>query len=299
MSLTFKDSKNAIPIAKIKGSDKIVYILDESNVFPDISAKNSRAKTFKCPYCKKEIKNKGDFIYHVTHDGTCPKKNKIAMDTKPAINLSPLEFMQPLPLPLEEHNVMMVTGVPKCGKSYWVNEYVKAFKQMYNRPVFRISRVEHDATLNKDMDKYINIPVTNDLVEDPIKMEDLSESLVVFDDIESSEFKKATDKVYALMDDIAKAGRHHKIDCLFVNQESRMAKKTKVILSCLTHIVIFPKSGSVYQYSRLLNEQLGLSKNETNKILDLNSRWVMISRAKPMYVLHEHGAYMIGKEIFD
>jgi hypothetical protein len=208
------------------------------------------------------------------------------------------EFLEKLPLPIEEHEVIFATGPPKCGKSYWVNEYVKAFKFMIGSPVYRISRVEHDETLEKNKKNYIHIPVTDEMVKDPFKLEDFSNSLVIFDDIESSEFPKATKKCYDLLGDMCKNGRHHKIAVIFCNQESRMGLKTKPILSTVTTLVIFPQNASLYQTERLLKEHVGMSKIQVNDALHLNSRWMVISKASPQYVLYEHGVYLLGKELY-
>lgn len=296
MSFTFKQSKNAIPIAKIRDSDKILYILNNSDVFMELPKKNVNSHTYKCPWCKVTIASKQGFIYHV--EKSCEKKKSVVMDTKPVIELPKLDEFIIIPQPLEEHNVIMVTGKPKCGKSYWVNEYVKAFKTINpTSDVYRITTVDKDMTIINDEDKYTTIPIQV-LEKNELSKETFENSLTIFDDIESARFKKGTDRAYALLGDLSKAGRHIKCDVIFANQESRMGVKSKKILSCLTHLVIFPRGCSVYQYSRLLKEHVGLSKNEISKILNLDSRWIMIAIQTPQYVIHQHGAYIIGKDIY-
>lgn len=296
MSFTFKDSKNAIPVAKIRDSDKILYILNDSDVFTELPRKNVNSITYKCPYCKKIIASKSGFIYHI--EKSCERKRSVVMDTKAVIELSKLDELMIIPQPLEEHNVIMVTGPPKCGKSYFTNEYVKAFRKInVNSDVYRVSAVDNDKTLENDSEKYTTIPI--DIFEkNELSKDTFENSLVIFDDIESSKFKKATDKAYSLMSELSKNGRHIKADVIFANQECRMGARTKKILSCLTHVVIFPKGGSVYQYSRLLKDHVGLSKSEVEQILNLNSRWVMIAIQRPQYVIYQHGAFIIGKTCY-
>lgn len=291
MSLTLKDSTNAIPIAKVKGSNKIIYILPNSKTYNKIDTSNKKAK---CPYCHKELSSKAKLIYHLT---ICEKKNH-HIDTKPKIIFPEFEFIEKLPLPLEEHEVLFVTGPPKCGKTYWVNEYVKMFKHIYKLPVFRISRVRHDETLKNNTDDYLNIPVDNEMIENPLKLEDFEDSLVIFDDIESSEFPKATKMAYNLLDDMCKNGRHHRIAVIFCNQECRMGTKTKPILSTVTSLVIFPLNCSLYQTEKLLKDHVGMSKPQIKQALNLNTRWEVISKASPQYIMHEHGVYLLGKELY-
>jgi hypothetical protein len=298
MSLTYKASKNAEPIAKVKDSSVIIYLLPDSDVFQEIPKKNLRSCTFKCPYCKKVLRSKGTLIYHLSQEGVCPKKTKIAMDTKPSIILT-WEQLVKLPLPLERHEIIFVTGPPRCGKTYWVNEQVKIYKALYpNLRIFLFTRHTHDDTLTDDMKNYIHVPITDALIDDPFKLEDFQDSLVIFDDIESSEFPKATFKTYALLDDLCKNGGHYNNAIMFLNQECRMGKKTKALLSSLTSYVIFPKASERYQTENLLREHMGMNKSQIEKIMTLNSRWSVLSRMVPQYVMYEHGIYMLNKDIY-
>ena len=294
MSLTFMDSKTAIPIAKISGSDKLIYLLPDSDVFQEIPKRNINQYSYKCPYCKTILKSKQSLVHHITH--SCEKKSSIAMHTKPCIKLDLGD--QLIKLPNDDHEIIFATGPPGCGKSYWVNEYVKMYKKIFDRDVFLITRLEKDQTLAKDEDKYIKINVDQTVLDEPPKLNDFENSLVIFDDIESSEFPKATQAMYNLLDDMCKNGRHHNISVILCNQEVRMGKKTKPILTMLTMLVIFPKTGNIYQMSHVLKEQIGMSKNQIEHIMSLNSRWCCISRASPQYVLYEHGCYMLNKEIY-
>ena len=263
-------------------------------MFDEIPKTNQHAYTYKCPYCKIVLKTKQNLIHHLTH--SCPKKDSIEMHTKATIRLKPYEFL--MKLPVDDHEIIFVTGPPKCGKSYWINEYVKAYKQMFGRKVFLFTRNEHDDTLANDEDKYIKITISDDLDADPLTLDDLRDSLIIMDDIESSEHKKGTQRAYNLLDDVCKNGRHYNINVIFANQECRMGVKTKKILSMLTMLVIYPSSGETYQCERLLKEYAGRSKSEINLIMNLQSRWVAFSRPKPQYVMGEHDIYMIGKEIY-
>lgn len=166
--------------------------------------------------------------------------------------------------------------------------------------IYRLSRIDvkHDMTLENNVKDYIYIPITDELIKDPFKLEDFSNSLVIFDDIESSEFPKATQKAYNLLDDLIKNGRHCNTAVIFCNQECRMGKRTKPILSMITTLVIFPQGCSLYQTSKLLQQYVGFSKSQIEKVLKINSRWVAISLAKPQYIMHEHGVYMVGKDIY-
>jgi len=290
MSLTYTKSTNGVPIAKTSGN-KIIYLLENSKVFPDIPKINIHEISYTCPYCKHTLATKHALLYHLHH--ACKKKSSICRgyDVKPSIELDEITTLFKLPLEFES---IMVCGPPGCGKSYWVNEYVKRFKELYinNNKVFLITRLEHDTTIENNIDDYVRISIDDNF--DQYKMEDFENSVVIFDDIESAEYKKGTASAYALLDDISKNGRHHNISVIFCNQECRMGKKTKCILTVISGLVVF-MNGNHYQMSSLLRDHVGMNKAQVAKVMTLPSRWAYISRRVPQYILHQKGIYLLNK----
>jgi hypothetical protein len=287
MSLTFKGSTKATPIAKTT-EGRILYLLKESKMYPDIPKRHIYEQKYMCPFCKKELSTKQKMMYHVHN--ICTKRNVANMNPKPVIDLPEGEQLFKLP---DQYECIFLTGPPGCGKSFWVNEYVKRFKELYDNKVFLISRLEHDSTLDNDIDNYIRIAVNNDF---DYKLEDFTNSVVIFDDIESAEHKKGTDKAYFLLDDICKNGRHHNISVIFCNQEIRMGRRTKCILTVITALVLFPSVGNKYQMSYALRDHIGMDKSQINKVMELQSRWAYVSRTCPQYILHQNGAYLLNKQ---
>jgi hypothetical protein len=41
-----------------------------------------------------------------------------------------------------------------------------------------------------------------------------------------------------------------------------------------------------------------MSKIQIKEALGLNSRWAVVNKSCPQYILHEHGAYLLGKELY-
>lgn len=290
MTLSYEERKESIPIAKIKGASKDIIYLSPLPQKLNIEDLNKI-----CPFCDKTFKRKDNMLYHIQQH-VCIKKNQNKrgiISNEFNLKLKNNEYLEKIPLELEEHEVIFVTGPPKCGKTYWVNEYVKMFKYIYNKPVYRISRIVHDETIKNEEENYIYIPINDEL---QLKMEHFENSLIIFDDIESSEFPKASKMAFNFMDDVCKNGRHHKISVIFCNQECRMGNKTKPILSTVTSIVIFPLNTSLYQTEKLLKDHIGMSKKQINDALKLNSRWIVINRASPQYIMYDHGIYILGRE---
>jgi len=291
MSLTYKETKNAIPVAKISKTPKIIYLLPKSNVFKPVPETNLYEATFSCPYCKKDFNKKQTLIYHISK--VCLKKSH-HMDTMPSIQTPELLVK----LPLDAHEMLFISGPPNSGKTYYTKEYVRMYKQMFKRNVIMFTRNEHDETL-KDTEKLFNIVMIDpSILVDRFHLEDFNNSLVIFDDIESSEYPKVTEYLYSLMNDLIRNGRHNNTSVIVTNHDLRAGTKTKNLLNLMTCLVIFPQSGSVYHIKNTLKLYCGFSNPQTNKILQLPSRWVAISREAPQYITYEHGIYMVNADVY-
>ena len=56
--------------------------------------------------------------------------------------------------------------------------------------------------------------------------------------------------------------------------------------------MIFPKSGNRKGMVYALSNYCGFDKKTIEKILTLPSRWVLIGKEYPMYVLYEKGCFL-------
>jgi len=303
MALTYEEAPNAIPIVKIKGSKKIIYLVEDDDTFVEIPTQNIEAHKYICPYCKNILSTKNRFIYHIK---ICEKSSQSVNNMYAKINTNKQYPLQKIPS--NNHEVLFVTGIPGSGKTYWTNEYVKAYKKLYGNyvkaykklygnKVYLFSTHDKDETIGKDDKNYISIDVTDELLKEPFELKDFENSLVIFDDIESSKYPKATKYLLSLMEDIAKNGRHYHISEIYINQECRSGKITKKILTLMTGLVFFP-SGETYQTQRLLMDYCGMSKRRAFEIMNMKTRWVYFSRARPQYIITEHSCFILGKEAY-
>ena len=294
MSLTFKETANAIPIAKIKNSSRFIFILPNSKVFKPIPETNIIENEYVCPYCKKEFSKKQSLIYHVKN--VCVKKTH-HMDTfNKYESQDENEIIEKIPA-LEGFEMVFLSGPPGSGKTFQGKEYIKLYHHIFqNNKIVMFTRHENDETL-KEVDSYVTKIIINPkLLEDKFKIEDLANCLVIFDDIETSEYKNVTKYMFELLNDIVKNGRKYNIRTLYMNQELTAGINTRIILQMMTALVIFPQSGSVYHIKRALKEYLGFSAKQVEKVLHLPSRWVYISRCAPQYIIYEHGIYLLSAE---
>lgn len=286
MSLTYKSDKNNIPVAIVKGTDRIIYLNKPPDEAQNESKKCDHSATI-CKQCGKKLKSKQAYTYHITHK--CPPQKK-------SEGVRSIEEDGLMKLPIAGHEILFVSGPPKAGKSYFCNDYAKYYRALNpNNRIILFTIHDTDETLDNDI--YIKLVLNPSMLDDKFKLEDFKNSLVIFDDIESSEYPKVTkyllDEKKGLINSMIKNGRHHNIDVMFVNHDLRGGMKTKSILSNMTSLVIYPSAGTKYHINLCLKAHVGISNAQVKKILTLPSRWICISLTTPQYVTHQGGIYML------
>ena len=78
---------------------------------------------------------------------------------------------------------------------------------------------------------------------------------------------------------------------LIIPNEKKFAR---TVLNEIQYLTIFPKSGSSQQIRYVLKTYFGFKDKQITKILNLDSRWVRISKSYPMYILYDKGAYIMN-----
>jgi hypothetical protein len=89
------------------------------------------------------------------------------------------------------------------------------------------------------------------------------------------------------------SGRHDNTDLISISQILLDGKKTKCANTNAFQIVGFPTSGGRYQLHEFLKRYMSLPNVTCEKIISLPTRYVLINNAKPMYVLHDKGAFIL------
>lgn len=222
-----------------------------------------------------------------------PEKKMKKMKEKLRSQISIHEgFMTPVPNLEAERDVLYVAGPSGSGKSTYVRRYLLNYLRMFpDRMINIFSCVSADKAFD-------DLPNVNRIVIDAslalYNMEDFAESCVVFDDIDVIADNKIKAMMQNLRDQTLEIGRHNKITVCATSHQLTNYKATRVLLNEATSVTVFPKTGASYHIKRWCTVYAGLSAKATQKILDLPSRWVTITRTAPMFVLYEKGVIMLN-----
>jgi hypothetical protein len=197
---------------------------------------------------------------------------------------------QPLPAPTNERGYIF--GQTGSGKSVFCCKYAQEWERDHlDEPVYLISNIGEDPEIDKLPD-LIRIPV-EDVTEDQVSPQSVHDSLVIFDDIDAIPDKNVGKKIEAVRDEILTTGRHQNIYCLVTSHIGADFKHSRVPINESAFVVIFPQGGNWNQINRILKTYCGLSREQEARIKSLPSRWVMLHKSFPMYVVHEKGCYLV------
>ena len=166
-----------------------------------------------------------------------------------------------------------VVGKSGAGKSYLVGLSLAYQCHMDPKPVVLITSIAGDTAYLSD--KYslrrfdMDNPATGSLT-----LEQLRNSYVIFDDVDTHEDKDMLRHVKALRNAVFRRGRHLKIDVYNVGHVALGGSTTKVLLQQATHMVFFPHTQPA-QMIRYFKAYEFFTPDRINQMLELASRYDM------------------------
>ncbi len=205
----------------------------------------------------------------------------------------PEHTFQHIPDKKTERSILYITAPSGSGKSYYTRQYIEQYHKTYpKREVMIVSALESDTTLDKlTYLKRINIKNPDFLAMD-LSAADFKDSLIVFDDTDSIGLKPIKIKVMAILTSILNTGRHHNVSVIYTSHLACNGLETKNILNECHSITIFPKNLGGKSSKYLLDNYLGLDKDEIKRIKNVKgSRWCTIVKSYPMVFFSENEAW--------
>jgi dynein-related subfamily AAA family protein len=205
--------------------------------------------------------------------------------------------IEPL-IDIDNRDVIYIAGPAGSGKSTMAVNFVKNFLKIYpSYPFYLFSRTHHSTDPVFSGMRVNQVMIDESLIKDPIDItKELTDGcIVLFDDVNTVQNDKVKKAVNKLLDDILECGRRIRIWCLVTNHLviPNERKEARTILNEMKKLVVFPKSGSSQQITYALKTYFGLGKHQIAEILQHQSRWVLISKQYPMYVMHDKGIYIL------
>lgn len=239
---------------------------------------------------KKDKKEREEVIDLVQTDNKDDRMLEVCIDDDD-IELRPLMVRHDGSCP----NRVYIAGQSFCGKSYMAAELAKDYNKLFPKnKVALISFVENDKSLNdKNIKNFIQCKIDDNILTDPLTIEEFHDKLVILDDIEAFSDKGIIKELELFTNKLVNTGRHHGIDVILCRQKLLAGSKTSDVLNGIHQIVMFPKTASRFQLQNYLERYLHIPKKVIKKIMSVPSRWVLINISNPVYCLHAKGAFLI------
>ena len=212
------------------------------------------------------------------------KQLKIANDAK----------IQLIPNPKTEREILYITGPSGSGKSTFTRKYIEQYKKTFkDNAVYLFSSLADDESLDEIEPKRVRLDAS--IYEDPIPIQDFSNAVVIFDDIDVISDKRIREAVYSLLNQILEIGRHFKISCVVTNHLPSNRSDTRRILNEAHIFVYFPRSSSS-KIKYVLTEYIGLDKKHIAMFKKMNSRFIAIIKNYPGVFIAEHAVGLLHPE---
>jgi len=199
-------------------------------------------------------------------------------------------ILQPIPSDKTGRSVFYVSSSSGSGKSYFMSRLAKQYNIQYpERSIFLFSFVEHDKAYD-DIENLHKIPLTPEIMEQEIDWEEFRDSLLLFDDYDSTPNKRLKDYISFLLNHLLVQGRHLRASIAMTSHTNTDYKRTRLILAESTHIVVYPRFSSRKSLTYLLQNYTSLSKEEIAEVFRQGraSRHVCIHKVPPQFLLTEH-----------
>ena len=204
---------------------------------------------------------------------------------------------------------MFVAGATLCGKSFLGSKIARCWLATHPKKhrIILVSALAADPAWDNiekivGEERFLRLPVDEETFneENPISLADLrgdpdkwSGALVVFDDHLAASSSKATKCAEKLKDRVLMAGRHLNLALIILQQQMLNSAQTRTTLTNVYQVVGFASSASRHHLIGFMERYMALPKEQIAHIMGIPSRWILLNRVNPMYVLHEKGCFLL------
>jgi len=205
-------------------------------------------------------------------------------------NLSLTDNYEFIPIPNmdAERTTLLVVGMAGSGKSYFVAQWLKEYRKMFDYPIYIFSEKVEDKQLD-EIKGVMRIKLTTELGD--LDYTEFKESCCVFDDVDSLE-KNLRRVVNGIRDKLLKLGRAQKTTVVSTNHSPTDGLDTKALLNEAQSIVFFMNN-----YNRslkyLLENYLGASKEDIKQMKKNKSRWTCwVKQTHPNVIIQRRNMFI-------
>lgn len=212
----------------------------------------------------------------------------------PAVRVSPTSHLVIEPNhEAKARDIVFCAAASGAGKSWLARAFALRYHELWpDRPVVLVSGLPEDETL--DAASFIRRIRLDTLLEAPLQLEELRQSLLIVDDaLEGTLSKELEEAIWKLINLVCSQGRHEMISCWINAHLVSNGAKTRLLLSESHYYVTFAHGTSASAYRWLLGHYGGCDSSQIAAMRKLPSRWTALRRHYPPLVVYDGGAYLL------
>lgn len=190
--------------------------------------------------------------------------------------------------PARNHRLYIV-GASGSGKSYFCADYIRRYFGRYPNNRFYLLTNKTDDPVLDDLNPTI---ISAEQAATFSNINELANSVVLFDDVDSLD-KEQRKVVMQLYSHLLKDGRSLHIDVILTSHAPSNYHETRDALINSSHLVFFPKFNHGYHLNQFLKLYGDLSQAQIREIQAWNTRWCVIHREVPRFILSEHNLKLL------
>lgn len=245
-----QDNYDGVPVA-INMDEKKVIVLQATKSRPSIK------------------KKKEPILNNIIREGLNNTRSKILLGD------GYLNYFKP-------YSRMLISGTSGSGKSTYVSNILKNYKKMAGKKaasIYVMSPINNDPAFKGLGIHYLDPEIVDDEFNINEAIEDMRDSIIIFDDCESIE-KKIRKKVDEFVRAVYTRGRHVNLSCIYILHDLHSGEGlNKILLMESSHVMSF--GNDIYHLERYLRQYMGVKDIKTVIGDKKRSRWIFMSKESP------------------
>ena len=199
----------------------------------------------------------------------------------------------------KNRDCIVVAGKSGSGKSFWSRMFAKNYLKLHPKNeviLFSPEEIEDEAFTDLPITKYI---IDEDLLENPVSIDELQDCLVIFDDTDHLSNNKLTKMMIDLQDQVLQIGRHKNITVIITVHMINNYRRSRILINEAHYVVLFLNGHRSHQTKYFLSKHQSLSNRSIKKLYQLKSRWVCFSNNAPQPILSERECFVPDMNDFE
>jgi chromosomal replication initiation ATPase DnaA len=203
------------------------------------------------------------------------------------------EKIQQCPCKARERTILYITGSSGSGKSFYAKNFGNEYRKMYPKnKIYLFSSINEDSSIDK-INGLKRIHLNQNFLNTDLSIEDFKNTLSIFDDTDCIQDKIIRNKIDSILNILLETGRHQNASVIYTSHLPTNGFQTRRILNECNTITFFCKSLGGKSLKYLLENHLGLDKDQIKNVKNLPSRWVTYIKTYPNVIIYEKGAFIL------